>query len=817
MMRVDGMPGSTWRGRVGALVVAVLVATLAVVAAPATSVEAAPPAFVQARALEINGGTVNSTSFTNANTAGNLIVVYVVWSNAGTVSVSDTRGNTYAPAQAATRWNNNQWSAQVFYAKDIAAGANVVRATFGTTINAWGIVYAHEYSGLDRNNPLDVSRSAVGTGAAMTTGNATTTNANDLIFGAGASTNAITAAGAGLTTRSTAYANRTMDRTVTTAGNYAVTGTQNGFGWVLQLVAFRAAPTDTVAPTAPTGLTATPVSVSRVNLAWTAATDNIAVTGYRILRNGTQIGTSATTSFSDTTATPATAYTYTVTAVDAAGNVSPPSAPAPATTPADTTPPSVPGGLTATATSPSQVSLAWTASTDNVAVTGYDVLRDGTVLTTVGSTSYINTGLTAGATYSYTVRARDAAGNLSAQSTPAPVTTPAPDTTAPTVDISAPTAGATVSATVAVGANAADNVGVFGVQFLLDGAPLNAEDTTAPYATSWDTTATPNGNHQLTARARDAAGNSTTSAVRNVTVTNTAPPPTGGLVAGYAFDASAGTTAADASASGITGTLANGAGWAGGKYGNAVALAGDDDVVSLGNPTALRLTGSMTISAWINSAAFPGDDAAVVSKRGTGGFQLDTTIDTGPRVIGFKLTTGAGGSMFRYGATAMQANTWYHITGVYDATARTMHVYLNGVLDDGPLQGTVAADQQDSPQNVVIGQRPNWAGFGFNGRIDDVRIYNRALTAAEVLADLGRPLGSVGSSDTAPPLVTMTAPAPGAQVGRHRHRDRRCRRQHRDRRRPVLRRRHRHRDRGHDRALRARRGTPGRRATAATR
>ncbi len=185
---------------------------------------------MQARALEINGGTVNSTSFTNANTAGNLIAVYVVWNNAGTVSVSDTRGNTYAPAQAVTRWNNNQWSAQVFYAKDIAAGANTVRATFGTTITGWGIVYAHEYSGLDRTNPLDVSRSAIGSAAAMTTGNATTTNANDLIFGAGASTNSITAAGAGLTARSTAYDNRTMDRTVTTAGNYAVTATQNGSG-----------------------------------------------------------------------------------------------------------------------------------------------------------------------------------------------------------------------------------------------------------------------------------------------------------------------------------------------------------------------------------------------------------------------------------------------------------------------------------------------------------------------------------------------------------------------------------------------------------
>jgi len=95
-----------------------------------------------------------------------------------------------------------------------------------------------------------------------------------------------------------------------------------------------------------------------------------------------------------------------------------------------------------------------------------------------------------------------------------------PDTTPPTVSIDAPANGATVSGSVTVSATATDNVGVTGVQFLLDGAALGAEDTSAPYSIAWDTTTTTNGVHNLTARARDAAGNQTTSAVVSVTVTN---------------------------------------------------------------------------------------------------------------------------------------------------------------------------------------------------------------------------------------------------------------------------------------------------------
>jgi len=102
--------------------------------------------------------------------------------------------------------------------------------------------------------------------------------------------------------------------------------------------------------------------------------------------------------------------------------------------------------------------------------------------------------------------------------------TPPPDTTPPTVGITSPTKGASVSGTIAVSAAASDNVGVAGVQFLLDSVALGPEDTTAPYSVSWNTTTVSNGSHTLSATARDAAGNKTTSAPVTVTVSNSAPP-----------------------------------------------------------------------------------------------------------------------------------------------------------------------------------------------------------------------------------------------------------------------------------------------------
>jgi fibronectin type 3 domain-containing protein len=187
---------------------------------------------------------------------------------------------------------------------------------------------------------------------------------------------------------------------------------------------------DATPPAKPTGLTATVVAgQNQVNLSWNATTDNVGVTGYRIYRNGsaTALATvdGSTTSYSDTTVVGATQYSYTVTAVDAASNESTPSDPATVTT-GDTVPPQPPTTVTATTVSDTQINLTWSGATDNLGVTGYRVYRNGgaNAIATLGNvTSYSDTGLTGGTAYSYTIKAVDAAGNLSNASSPANATT----------------------------------------------------------------------------------------------------------------------------------------------------------------------------------------------------------------------------------------------------------------------------------------------------------------------------------------------------------------------------------------------------------
>lgn len=282
---------------------------------------------------------------------------------------------------------------------------------------------------------------------------------------------------------------------------------------------------DTTAPSTPTNLTATASSSTGAALTWTASTDNVGVTGYEVYRGAVKIGTTATTSYADSGLTAQTAYSYTVKAYDAAGNLSNASAAVSITTPAgnsvtiyykqgytapkihyrpvggtwttspgvtmpaaevagynkitidlgsvaqleacfnngsgtwdsnggsnylfgvgtwtytptgsitsgapaaaaaDTTAPSIPTNVAATAASSASATITWTASTDNVAVTGYEIFRDGTKVATSASTTYTDTGLLAQTGYSYTIKAYDAAGNLSAASTAVSVTTLVP-------------------------------------------------------------------------------------------------------------------------------------------------------------------------------------------------------------------------------------------------------------------------------------------------------------------------------------------------------------------------------------------------------
>ena len=232
----------------------------------------------------------------------------------------------------------------------------------------------------------------------------------------------------------------------------------------------------------------------------------------------------------------------------------------------------------------------------------------------------------------------------------------------------------------------------------------------------------------------------TATATPSVTPAPTPTPPNG-LVAAYNFNEGSGATVADASGNGLTGTI-QGATWTtGGRYGNALSFNGADSYVDLGNPTLLRITGSFTLSAWIKAAANPPNDGQIIAKSDTAsGWQLKTTPDTGPHTFGARITGAVNSPTRRYSTTVRSLNVWYHVAGVYDATAGTFDLYVNGVRDNGTLVGTIPSSQINSLVNVNIGRRTG--GTYFNGIIDEVRIYNRALTQAQIQSDMNTPIPS---------------------------------------------------------------------------
>jgi chitodextrinase len=198
-------------------------------------------------------------------------------------------------------------------------------------------------------------------------------------------------------------------------------------GFAPQLVVTVANSTvDTTPPSTPSNLVATAPNATQVDLVWSASVDNVGVTGYRIFRNGAQIATSTSASYTDRTVQPSTSYSYHVVAYDAAGNASAASNTATLTTPAagDTTPPSVPSNLVATAVSSTRVDLTWGASSDSSGIREYRVFRDGVQVATKTTTSHSDLTVQAAQTYSYRVSAVDNAGNVSGLSTAATVMTP---------------------------------------------------------------------------------------------------------------------------------------------------------------------------------------------------------------------------------------------------------------------------------------------------------------------------------------------------------------------------------------------------------
>jgi len=424
------------------------------------------------------------------------------------------------------------------------------------------------------------------------------------------------------------------------------------------------------------------------------------------------------------------------------------------------------------------------------------------------------------------------------------VTGSATDTTPPTVSITAPAAGATITGAITVTATATDNVGVVGVQFKLDGANLGSQVTTTPYSVSWTTTSATNGSHTLTAVARDAAGNQTTSSGVSVTVGNgTAPlissvstvaisssgatitwttdkasdsqidygstsaygsstslatalvtshsqtlsglasnglyhfrvksrdsvgnlatsadftfstpagsPPSTGLVGYWTFDEGSGTTASDSSGNGNTATLVNGPTWTAGKINQALAFDGLANYVSIPHANALN-TYPLTVTAWIKTGTTSGA-RGIVNKYVAGssnGYQL--FMNNGS-LCAWYLRDGSNyvydGSECTLSTAGYANNQWHHVAFVVDGTGARL--YVDG-LQTASLGWIGTPGGPTTTQDVHIGHYPGPSGAEyFSGLLDDVRIYNRALSASEIAAFYG----SLVVTTTPPVLSAVT-------------------------------------------------------------
>jgi len=403
------------------------------------------------------------------------------------------------------------------------------------------------------------------------------------------------------------------------------------------------------------------------------------------------------------------------------------------------------------------------SASDNVGVVGVQLKVDGVNFGAedleAPYTSSWDTATASNGSHSLTATARDAAGN---QATSAALSVTVSngggggggDTTPPTVSITAPTASATVSGTTTITATASDNVGVSGVQFKLDGTNLGVEDTTAPYTLSWDTTAASNASHSLTATARDAAGNQTTSTAVSVTVDNTAPPT--GLIGYWNFNEGSGTTANDSSGNSNIGTLTNGPSWTTGKLGGGLNFDGVDDKVLVGDTASLDIsTSALTLSAWIytdgtDTRQFP----YIMGKVNTTNNYVLYISNT---AFSAALGVNAGNILTNCAKTSFTHNQWNLVTATYDGA--NISIYINGTL-----KGTCAKTGVMVPNNdpFIIGDKGNGVNNpnSFKGKIDEVRVYNRALSSSEITTLYNE----VFVADIVAPSVSITAPTASATL-----------------------------------------------------
>jgi concanavalin A-like lectin/glucanase superfamily protein/galactose oxidase-like protein/Kelch motif protein len=399
--------------------------------------------------------------------------------------------------------------------------------------------------------------------------------------------------------------------------------------------------------------------------------------------------------------------------------------------------PTVPANLVASV-STGRVDLAWGASSDNIGVAGYDVFRsttsgfspgDSNRIARTTATSYSDEGMNSG-TYYYLVRASDAAGNYSLSSNQVSASVVV-DTTPP----GATPAIAVVSSgpgQIGLGWSAAtDDVGVadYRVERCVGSSCSGFAQVATTTGTAFDDLGLTAGTtYRYRVRAEDARGN--IGAYSSV-VSGTTSGPSGGLVAAWGFNEGTGATAADLSGFANNGTLAA-TGWtAGGKFGGALSFDGGNSMVTVADAASLDLTSAMTVEAWVDPSAASTAWKAIVDKN-TDGYYLMSSSNSpgGVPVVG---GTFVSGNVNVFAPQALPPGVWSHVAGTFDGAR--LRLYINGaevanVSHADPLVATAA--------NLQVGT--DSYGETFQGTLDEIRIYNRALSAGEIQADMNTPV-----------------------------------------------------------------------------
>ena len=216
---------------------------------------------------------------------------------------------------------------------------------------------------------------------------------------------------------------------------------------------------------------------------------------------------------------------------------------------------------------------------------------------------------------------------------------------------------------------------------------------------------------------------------------------TPGQIAAYGFEETSGATALDSSGSALDGALSGPARTASGRFGRALTFDGVNDLVSA-TSTAFALTGDVTLEAWVQPTVAGTTWRTAVFKERTGGmsYALYANTDTS-RPTGQVYTTG---EMDARGTAALPLNAWSHLAMTYDRSA--VRLFVNGVQVASKASALALAG---STGPLRIGGNTIWPEW-FNGNLDEVRVYNRALSAAEIQGDMATP---VVVGDTTPPTT----------------------------------------------------------------